>query len=164
MAPELSPAAARVQAALHAAGLELRVIELPASTRTAADAAAALGCSVAQIVKSLVFRTVNSHEAVLVLASGGNRVDEQRVGVQLGEPIEKANADFVRQRTGFSIGGVPPIGHAAALRTLVDADLFALSELWAAAGTPHAVFPLTPADLRVLIPDAVPLELRAPGA
>jgi len=156
---ELSPAAARVQAALQAAGLELVVRELPASTRTAAEAAAAVGCTVAQIVKSLVFRTVQSKEAILVLASGGNRVNEARVGELLGEPIEKADADFVRDRTGFSIGGVPPVGHTTRLRTLVDKDLLGLSALWAAAGTPHAVFPLTPADLRVLIPEAVSLEL-----
>ena len=164
MAPDLSPAAARVQAALRAAGLELRVTELPASTRTAAEAAAAVGCSVAQIVKSLVFRTVASNEAVLVLASGGNRVDEARVGAYLREPIEKASADFVRQRTGFSIGGVPPVGHPAALRTIVDEDLYALPRLWAAAGTPNAVFALTPADLRALLPGAVSLEMRAQGA
>jgi len=161
MVPDLSPAARRVQTALRGAGLELQVRELPASTRTAAEAAAAVGCTVAQIVKSLVFRTVSSNEAVLVLASGGNRVDEARVGAHLGEPIEKANAEFVRQCTGFSIGGVPPVGHPAPLRTLVDEDLFALTELWAAAGTPHAVFRLTPADLRALLPEAVSLELRA---
>ena len=162
--PGLSDAAARVQAALQAAGLELRVIELPASTRTAVEAAAAVGCSVAQIVKSLVFRTVNSGQAVLVLASGANRVDETRVGASLGEPIEKATADFVRQRTGFSIGGVPPIGHTTPLRTIIDPDLVALPQLWAAAGTPHAVFSLTPADLRRLLPEATLLDLSAPSA
>jgi prolyl-tRNA editing enzyme YbaK/EbsC (Cys-tRNA(Pro) deacylase) len=164
MTLDLSPAAARVQAALQAAGLELRVTELPASTRTAVEAAAAVGCSVAQIVKSLVFRTVTSDQAVLVLVSGANRVDEGRIGAHIGEPIEKASADFVRQRTGFSIGGVPPVGHTTRLRTFVDADLTVLSELWAAAGTPRAVFPLTPADLRVLVPDATPLDLRAQSA
>lgn len=160
----LSPAAERVQASLRAAGLELRVLELPASTRTAAEAAAAVGCGVAQIVKSLVFRTLRSNRAVLVLASGANRVDEARVGACLGEPIEKANADFVREHTGFSIGGVAPVGHPAALRTVVDQDLFGLPQLWAAAGTPHALFALTPADLRVLLPDAVSLVVRAQGA
>ena len=162
--PDLSPAAGRVQAALQAAGLEMRVRELPASTRTAAEAAAAVGCSIAQIIKSLVFRTAKSNEAVLVLVSGANRVDEARVGAQLGEPIEKANAEFVRQHTGFSIGGVPPVGHSAPLRTFLDEDLLALPELWAAAGTPHAVFPLTPADLQALIPTAVVLKLRAQSA
>jgi prolyl-tRNA editing enzyme YbaK/EbsC (Cys-tRNA(Pro) deacylase) len=164
MASELSPAAARVQSALHAAGLELRVTELPASTRTAVEAAVAVGCSVAQIVKSLVFRTVTSNEAVLVLASGANRVDEARIGAYLHEPIEKASADFVRLCTGFSIGGVPPVGHPAALRTIVDEDLYVLPQLWAAAGTPNAVFALTPADLRALLPEAVSLALRVQGA
>ena len=136
------------------------ITELPDSTRTAVEAAAAVGCSVAQIVKSLVFRTLESDEPVLVLASGATRVDEGRVGAHLGEPVEKASAEFVRQRTGFSIGGVPPVGHSTALRTLVDERLGELAELWAAAGTPHAVFPLTPADLRVLVPDATFLALR----
>ena len=139
---------------MHAAGLELRVTELPASTRTAAEAASAVGCSIAQIVKSLIFRTVRSDQAVLVLVSGSNRVDEARLAARLGEPIEKASPDFVRQRTGFAIGGVPPVGHATGLRTFVDQALFELPELWAAAGTPHAVFPLTPAQLRVLVPEA----------
>jgi len=158
MASELSQAAARVQAALQAAGLQLRVTELPASTRTAAEAAAAVGCSVAQIIKSLVFRAAVSNAPVLVLASGQNRVDEARVGDQIGEPIEKADATFVRLHTGFSIGGVPPVGFPAPLRTLVDQDLMSQPTLWAAAGTPQAVFSLTPADLRVLIPDAEPLR------
>lgn len=159
----LSQAAARVQAALNGAGLALRVSELPASTRTAAEAAAAVGCGVAQIVKSLVFRMVETGEPVLVLASGVNRVDEAKVGAHLGQPIAKANAEFVRQHTGFSIGGVPPVGHPAPLKTLVDQDLLALPELWAAAGTPNAVFPLTPADLRLLIPAGVVLELNTRG-
>ena len=146
----LSPSAQRVQSALAARGLALRVVELPQSTRTAAEAAAAVGCIVGQIVKSLVFRTTDSGRAVLVLASGANRVDEQAVAALLGEPIAKAGADEVRAQTGFVIGGVPPVGHASALPTFIDADLLAYGELWAAAGTPNAVFRLTPDDLVTL--------------
>jgi len=127
--------------------LGFEVSEFPAGTRTAAEAAAAVGCEVAQICKSLVFRRLRSGEPVLVIASGGNRVDEARVGELLGEPIGKADAEFVRARTGFAIGGVPPAGHVAPVETLVDRDLLAFDVVWAAAGTPRAVFRLTPAEL-----------------
>jgi prolyl-tRNA editing enzyme YbaK/EbsC (Cys-tRNA(Pro) deacylase) len=147
MANELSPNAARVQAALAAAGLRCEVVELPASTRSAQEAAQAIGCRVEQIVKSLVFRARQSDRPILVLASGPNRVDETRLEALLGEPIGRADADFVRRRTGFAIGGVPPLGHLERLETIIDEDLLGYAELWAAAGTPHAVFKLTPADL-----------------
>jgi prolyl-tRNA editing enzyme YbaK/EbsC (Cys-tRNA(Pro) deacylase) len=160
MAPDLSPSAARVQSALESAGLSLRVRELPASTRTAAEAAAAVGCTVAQIIKSLVFRGTSSGQAILILASGSNRVDEAKVAAAIGEPIQRATPEFVREQTGFAIGGVAPVGHTHPLRTLIDADLFQHTELWAAAGTPHAVFPLTPTELRRLAPEATPLDLR----
>src|SRR6266550_2598859 len=130
-----------VQSALDAAGIEARVVELAASTRTAAEAAAAIGCSVAQIAKSLVFRG-RSGEAILVIASGTNRVDEKKLAALAGEPIAKADADFVRERTGYAIGGVPPAGHASPLRTFIDRDLLLFDLIWAAAGTPHAVFEL----------------------
>ena len=113
--------------------------EFPAGTRTAQDAAAAIGCAVGQIVKSLVF--VRGDDPVLVLCSGANTVDAQRLG------LAKADADTVRRATGFVIGGVPPYGHTAPLETLVDEDLLAYDEVWAAAGTPRSVFPLTPAQL-----------------
>lgn len=161
MAPDLSPSAARVQSALESAGLSLRVRELPASTRTAAEAAAAVGCTVAQIIKSLVFRGERSGQAILILASGSNRVDEAKVAAAIGEPIQRATPEFVREQTGFAIGGVAPVGHTNPLRTLIDADLFTCEQLWAAAGTPHAVFPLTPAELRRLAPEAITLDLRA---
>ena len=122
------------------------VSTFPAGTRTAADAAAAIGCDVAQIVKSLVFRK-DSGGALLVLTSGRNRVDEAKVGALVAEPIAKADAAFVREVTGFAIGGVPPAGHAAPIDTLVDRDLLALGELWAAAGTPQTVFPIEPDEL-----------------
>lgn len=143
----LSASARRVQEALRARNVAAAVVELPASTRTAKEAADAIGCTVAQIAKSLVFRARDSGRPVLVIACGTNRVDEAKVAALLGEPIGKADADFVRARTGFAIGGVPPVGHLEAPVTFVDEDLFALDRIWAAAGTPHAVFELTPADL-----------------
>ncbi len=145
--PVLKASAQKVQDALSARGFSNRVIELPDSARTAADAAAAVGCEVAQIVKSLVFRGRASGRAVLVAASGAHRVDERKIGALLGEEIGRADADFVREQTGFSIGGVPPLGHAHAIVTLVDEDLLRHAQIWAAAGHPHAVFALTPAEL-----------------
>lgn len=142
----LKPSAQKVQDALAAAGLANEVVELPDSTRTAAEAARAVGCEVGQIVKSLVFRAA-SGRAVLVVASGAHRVDEKRVAAELGEAIGRADADFVRAETGFAIGGVPPIGHARELTTLVDEALLAYQEIWAAAGHPNAVFRLTPQEL-----------------
>lgn len=151
--PELSPSAAKVQQALDAYGLALQVVELPGSTRTAAEAAAAVGCTVAQIAKSLIFRTARTGQPVLVIASGINRVDEKRVGELIGEPIGKADAGFVRTQTGFVIGGVPPVGHTTPLQTLVDEDLLQYTEIWAAAGTPNAVFRLTREDLKTIFSD-----------
>jgi len=142
----LPAAAERVQQALVALGVGARVVELPSSTRSAADAADAVGCSVQQIVKSLVFQT-DSGDPVLVLASGINRVDVGLVSSHLGSPIGKADADFVRSVTGFAIGGVPPVGHAQPLITFIDQDLLALDTLWAAGGTPYTVFSLTPQQL-----------------
>jgi prolyl-tRNA editing enzyme YbaK/EbsC (Cys-tRNA(Pro) deacylase)/protein-tyrosine phosphatase len=146
-APALSASAQRVQAALAAAGFTLAVVELPQSTRTSAEAAAAVGCAVGQIAKSIIFRAAASDRPVLVLASGPNRVDEAAVSAHLGEPLAKADAAFVRARTGFVIGGVPPISHAEPLPTFIDEDLLAYDEIWAAAGTPNAVFKLTPQQL-----------------
>ncbi len=143
----LSPNALKVQQALNALGLQLNVVELPASTRTSQEAAQALGCQVGQIAKSIVFQTINSHRPILVIASGTNRVNEQVITSLLGEEIGKADADFVRSRTGFVIGGVPPLGHTEPIETFIDNDLFQYPQIWAAAGTPHAVFRLSPADL-----------------
>jgi prolyl-tRNA editing enzyme YbaK/EbsC (Cys-tRNA(Pro) deacylase) len=142
----LSTAAQRIQDVLAARGLPHRVVEFTQTTRSAADAAAAIGCTVAQIAKSIVFKAA-SGAPVLVIASGPNRVDEAKVAAAIGEPIGKADADFVREATGFAIGGVPPLGHAAPISTLIDRDLLALPTIWAAAGTPNAVFQLTPAEL-----------------
>jgi Cys-tRNA(Pro) deacylase len=148
MSQELSSSAQKVQDALHRLGYSATVVELPDSTRTAKEAAQAIGCQVAQIVKSLIFRGKHSHKPILVVASGINRVNEKRLSTLAAEPIEKADAEFVRQHTGFAVGGVPPLGHAEQLETFIDEDLLQYEEIWAAAGTPHAVFQLTPADLQ----------------
>lgn len=147
MSDTLSPSAQRVQDALCRMGLPSQVVELPQTTRTAAEAAAAIGCRVEQIAKSLVFRGRQSQKPVLVIASGVNRVNEKRVGELLGERIERADPDFVRARTGFVIGGVPPVGHLERLATFIDEDLLQYGEIWAAAGNPNAVFRLVPSDL-----------------
>jgi len=136
----------RVRAALDAAGLRVEVRHFPDGTRTAQDAADAIGVAVGQIVKSLVFATA-SGEVVLVLTSGANRVDEGKVGALVGSPIGRADPDVVRARTGFAIGGVPPVGHAEPVRTFVDEDLWSFDEVWAAAGTPHDVFAITADEL-----------------
>jgi Cys-tRNA(Pro) deacylase len=137
----------RVRPALAELGLQAEVKEFSASTRTSADAAAAIGCAVAQIAKSLVFRANPSGRAILVMASGANRVDEKKLASALGETIGKADAEFVRAETGFAIGGVSPVGHGIRLKTFIDEDLMEFSEIWAAAGSPNSVFRLTPQDL-----------------
>jgi prolyl-tRNA editing enzyme YbaK/EbsC (Cys-tRNA(Pro) deacylase) len=142
--PATTPSALRVQATL---GDRFQALEFDASTRTAEDAAAAVGCTVAQIVKSLVFRGAESGRPVLVLVSGAHRVEEKKVSAEIGERIERADANFVREATGFSIGGVPPVGHKIPPIALVDETLLRFAEIWAAAGTPNAIFRLTPADL-----------------
>jgi prolyl-tRNA editing enzyme YbaK/EbsC (Cys-tRNA(Pro) deacylase) len=147
MKPAASPSALKVQAAL---GDKFEVLEFDATTRTAADAAAAIGCTVAEIAKSVIFRRLGGNRPVLVVASGVNRVDEARVAAEVGEKIARADADFVREATGFAIGGVPPVGHANPPTVLIDQSLMASAEIWAAAGTPNAVFRLTPSDLVAL--------------
>lgn len=149
-ARSLKASAQRVQAALAELGFAFDVREFPESTRTSAEAAAAIGCSVGQIAKSLVFRTRRSGRPVLVIASGANRVDENKIGRLIGEKIGRADADFVREKTGFAIGGVPPLGYVEPPLTLIDEDLLGFSEVWAAAGTPNAVFRLTPGDLAAM--------------
>lgn len=147
-----------MQDALREAGLTGEVRELSASTRTARDAARALGCEVRQIAKSLLFRGVQTQRPLLVVASGRNRVDEQRLASLAGEPVELAHPDWVKQVTGFPVGGVPPLALAQPVATYIDADLMALTLIWAAAGTPNAVFPLTPDELaRVTGGEIVPI-------
>jgi prolyl-tRNA editing enzyme YbaK/EbsC (Cys-tRNA(Pro) deacylase) len=146
----LRPAAARVQQLLGEMGLTTEVIEFAGTTKTSADAAQQIGCSVAQIAKSLIFRAKQSNRPVLVIASGVNRVDEKALEALLGEKIGKADADFVREKTGYAIGGVAPIGHASPPVTFIDEDLLKLETIWAAAGTPFAVFRLAASDLERL--------------
>jgi prolyl-tRNA editing enzyme YbaK/EbsC (Cys-tRNA(Pro) deacylase) len=142
----LPRAAQAVVAAGRKLGLELQVREFAEGTRTAADAARAIGCSVDQIVKSLVF--VADRRPVLVLTSGANRVDPARLGAALGAAaVRKADADEVRAATGYAIGGTPPFAHASELPVLVDRDLTGFDTVWAAAGTPRHVFPIGPAEL-----------------
>ena len=155
----------RVRQALAELGLETEIKQFAAWTRTSADAAAAIGCSVAQIAKSLVFRAKPSGRAILVMASGANRVDEKKLAAALNESmpgatIAKADADFVRAETGFAIGGVSPVGHGLKVKTFIDRDLMDLGEIWAAAGSPNSVFRLTPQDLlRVTQGQIVALKL-----
>jgi len=139
--------ALKIQAQL---GNDFEVLEFTESTRTAEEAAAAIGCSVAQIAKALIFRTADTSQSVLVVASGPNRVDEKKIAQQVGEKIVRADADFVRAKTGYAIGGVPPVGHATPPIVLLDEDLLEFDSIWAAAGTPNAVFNLTPVQLQQL--------------
>jgi prolyl-tRNA editing enzyme YbaK/EbsC (Cys-tRNA(Pro) deacylase) len=143
----LKPSAQRVQDALAARGFQNQVRELEQTARSAAEAAAAVGCEVGQIAKSLVFKGRVSGRAVLVIAAGSNRVDTGKVEALVGEPLDRPDAAFVRAETGFAIGGIPPLGHDKALVTIIDEDLRRHPSIWAAAGHPNAVFPLTPDEL-----------------
>jgi prolyl-tRNA editing enzyme YbaK/EbsC (Cys-tRNA(Pro) deacylase) len=146
----LSPSAQKVQDALAAAGFSHRVFELEVPVRTAAEAARAVGCEVGQIAKSLIFRGAVSGDPVLVIASGAHRVDEARVAAALGEPLARAGPEFVREATGFAIGGIPPLGHARPMATFVDEMLLGFERIWAAAGHPNALFELAPAELAAM--------------
>ena len=143
MTGSLHHSAQRVQIALERLGFDLRVLQLPDSTRSAQEAAQAIGCTLGQIAKSLIFKTQKTDRPVLVIASGSNRVNETGIGEMVGEELRKADADYVRKQTGFSIGGVPPMGHIQTIETFIDEDLLNFDQIWAAAGTPHAVFMLT---------------------
>jgi prolyl-tRNA editing enzyme YbaK/EbsC (Cys-tRNA(Pro) deacylase) len=136
-----------VQEALRRLGVDAEVVEMPSSTRTAPEAAAVVGCQIDQIVKSLVFRSVASDRAVMVLASGADRVDEGHLAEVVGEDVTRADATFVKERTGFAIGGVPPLGHTGRTETYMDEGLLHHQVVWAAAGTPRTVFPVAPAVL-----------------
>jgi prolyl-tRNA editing enzyme YbaK/EbsC (Cys-tRNA(Pro) deacylase) len=147
MSESLSESAQKVQNALIRFGVTCKVVELPGSTRTAQEAAQAVGCRVEQIAKSLVFQGKTTSRPILVVASGANRVNEKKLRDLLSEPVKKADADFVREHTGFAIGGVPPAGLSKPMDIFLDEDLFKYEDIWAAAGTPHAVFKLTAQDL-----------------
>lgn len=147
----LSQSVQKVQTALLAQRLPFEVVELKASTRTAAEAAAALECEIAQIIKSLIFRTQYSKQPVLILASGMNRVHEENIEKLVGEKLVKAEPEFVRAITGFAIGGIPPLAHTHPIQhVFIDQDLLRFEILWAAAGTPNAVFKLNSAHLEKL--------------
>lgn len=150
-AGELPASARRVQEALAAAGVGSRVIELAIAARTSQQAADALGIDVGQIAKSLVFRAAESGRAILVIAAGDRRVDEQFVAARLGEPIERARPEFVREHSGFAIGGVAPLAHARPMQVFLDASLRRFDVVWAAGGTPHCVFPIAPGQLAALV-------------
>ena len=143
----LSLSAQKVQDLLTLQGFDCKVIESVESTRTAQEAADRAGCLLGQIIKSLIFKGKTSHKPILVLTSGANRVDEKRISEYAGEPIVRADADFVRAVTGFAIGGVPPLGHVQKMETYLDEDLLQYKTIWGAAGTPNAIFELTPDDL-----------------
>lgn len=146
----LRGSAKRVQETLAAKGFDFVVKTFPESTRTAAEAASAVGCEIGQIAKSLVFEASQTGRPVLVVASGANRVDEKKLAGLLGEPVARADAEFVRERTGFAIGGVAPVAHKDAPVTVIDRDLLGFEEIWAAAGAPNTVFRLKPQDLEAL--------------
>ncbi|MFT3989660.1 YbaK/EbsC family protein [Aestuariivirga sp.] len=147
MKPASHPDALRIQSLL---GLQFSVVEFEDSTKSSADAAAAIGCSVAEIAKSIVFKTVKGQEPVLVIASGSNRVDEKKISALLGEKVKSADAEFVQRVSGFIPGGVAPVGHLTPPKVFLDQDLKAFTTIWAAAGTPNAVFELSFADLERL--------------
>lgn len=150
MEQTLRDSAKRVQAYLTAKGFPFNVKELPGSTRTAQEAADSIGCTVAQIAKSLVFKDKTTQSPILVIASGTNRVDLKKIKKATGLKLGKADGNFVKKNVGFAIGGIPPAGHKTPLKTLLDPDLKQYEIIWAAAGTPFAVFQLKPDDLEPL--------------
>ena len=147
MSELLKPSAQKVQDAICAQGFTNQVLELADSTRSSAEAAVAVGCEVGQIAKSLVFRGKQSQRAILVIASGAHHVDEKKLTKVIGEKLSKPDADFVREQTGYVIGGVPPLGHSQPLTTYIDETLLEHAQIWAAAGHPYALFQLTPQEL-----------------
>ena len=148
----------RVRDALLALELPADIHRLTDSTRTAPEAAAAVGCELGAIVKSLVFRGADTHTPVLALVSGDNRADEAKLEASIGECVERPDAAYVREVTGYAIGGIPPVGHPHPVRTVMDEDLLRFETVWAAAGHPHAVFPIAPAELATAA-DALVLPL-----
>ena len=156
----MSKSVRRVEAALEAAGLTPGVREMPSETRTAQQAADAVGVALDQIAKSIVFRGERSGTAVLFLTAGGNQVDAAKASALAGEPLGKADADLVRAETGFVIGGVAPLGHLNPIRTWFDPRLNDFAVIWAAAGTPRHVFPIAPGDL-LRITGATPADFTS---
>jgi prolyl-tRNA editing enzyme YbaK/EbsC (Cys-tRNA(Pro) deacylase) len=144
----LPSSAQRVADAATQLGLAPRIMTMADSTRTAAEAAAACGCEVGQIVKSLVFRGASTGMPYLLLVSGKNRVNEKEAAKVIGEGLVRPDAAYVRGTTGFAIGGIPPFGHPRPIKTYIDSDLLAYAEVWTAAGTPHCVMRLEPKELQ----------------
>ena len=142
-----SPSIERVRNACRERGHEIEIVTFPSSTRSAAEAASSIGCTVEQIAKSIVFRANSSNECVLVILSGPCRVSPLLLEKIIGDRISRADADFVREKTGFAIGGVPPLGHVEPVKIILDSSLAEQPEIWAAAGTPNAVFRTTFQDL-----------------
>ena len=143
----LSPSAQKVQQWLRANGSDATIVEHEHPGRTAAEAAALLNCDVAQIAKSIIFKSATTARSVLGITSGANRVDEKKVAALLGGPLAKADANFVREQTGFAIGGVPPVAHTTQGAVLMDEDLLRFERVFPAGGTPHAMFAIDPAAL-----------------
>lgn len=158
MSETLKSSTRKVRDFLCARGLDIDIRQIPESTHTAADAARAVNCDIACIAKSLVFRNRDNGEPVLIIASGKNRVDLERAGQALGSRLERADADFVRDQTGYAIGGIPPTAHSRPMTTLLDSELRTRPIIWAAAGTPNSLFSLTP-DMLVDITDGSWVDL-----
>jgi len=150
MDTKLSKSAQRVQHILEKKGFYFNVLELPESTRTAQDAAEAVDCSLSQIAKSIIFKNAATNRPILAVVSGANRADVSKLTDLVNGTVENVDADYVRRRTGFAIGGVSPVGHTEDVQTFIDEDLLAFDEIWAAAGTPNTLFMLHSDDLIVL--------------
>ena len=147
MNKKLNHSSQRIQDILHQHHLEIRVVEFKELTRTAQEAAQTIGCDVGQIAKTLIFKGKTSLQPICVITSGKNRVDEKKIVQYIGEEIEKPDAAYVLKQTGFTIGGVPPIGYSLNIKPFIDEDLMSYPEIWAAAGTPHSVFCICPIHL-----------------
>jgi len=143
----MSKSLSRVRGHIEALGLETEIIEMPSSTRSAAEAASSVGCELDQIVKSILFLGMETNRLVLFLTAGGNRIDPDAAGQCAGQSLGRADADRIRQETGFAIGGVSPFGHLAPIQSFLDPRLMEFDLVWAAAGTPRHVFSLRPQDL-----------------
>ncbi|MGC1879475.1 MAG: YbaK/EbsC family protein [Rhabdochlamydiaceae bacterium] len=159
MSEDLKHSSQRIQDLLQNYNLDIKVIEFKELTRTSKEAASVIGCEVGQIAKTLIFKGKKSMKPFCVIASGKNRVDEKKIAQFIGEEIEKPDADFVKEHTHFVIGGIPPLGYPLEDKPLIDEDLMAYQEIWAAAGTPYAVFRITPQDL-VKITEARIVKIR----
>ena len=156
MNQSLSKSAKSLQSTLKKHGLDCKVFEIASSARTAQDAANSIGCSIAQVAKSLIFKTVTTNKPILVLASGLNKVSEKVIESYIGESIVKADAKFTKDITGFAIGGIPPVGHKQPIDFIfIDQDLVKLSSFWASAGTSLVVFNITVKDLLAVVPGKI---------